>query len=673
MTINYNDIPLDFVKEPVKKSYTGHFLTSRYGRFNRIKLYYYKFSKRLTENQQVRNTFLNWLKSNLEVVLLRVESNYFVTFNELPVNAQYELSGNADLVFPFENTQLLSSYLSLLIRKHYSASFFQYLNKNIYAFTKTEFHPFSMLKCFSFDVEMFSDGRFFVHYQIQSKIVSNTFVDVPFLNSLCYSLRGSDNINKQDIILVDRYNRFRQRFNLLDRKNVEEAMDFIRVSETRKQEILGTFSIAFLRNYSSDIYADFVAASRPSLSESVKLAVQFSNGLHLPDFIQLNDSPIFSVTNPRKPRLDRNLMIGNGFDAREQKAAFYNGVFRPSHKSVILPIEIGGDFSESFVELLGRFNTNGSTVILPPFKYSAELGWPLSALLDLKAEFGNHFLIAIFMRFKQPSDILKPLQNKGLQIQIYTGVSDSFKMSNFCVKCIEKLGGLLSALKCTFERETTYFIGIDLGHSRTGSERHSNMCVTVFDYKGERRMHRVINKIPLNEALNHSAFMQAMKYIVEFLSMEGFPFPEKFIVHRDGKVHKDDLEIMSKVFAEVAEMTDFDVVEVIKSGYPIFAVRDGAGNLSNPEPGEYFLLPSKKYAILATNTQAGKQGQAVKPVVLRHSYGNTEFTNLIEQIFWFTKVYTNNLYNSTRLPATTELANNRTGTGDKRFVATYLA
>jgi hypothetical protein len=63
---------------------------------------------------------------------------------------------------------------------------------------------------------------------------------------------------------------------------------------------------------------------------------------------------------------------------------------------------------------------------------------------------------------------------------------------------------------------------------------------------------------------------------------------------------------------------------------------------------------------------------ALKPIIIKHKYGNTDFNKILRQLYVFTKVYTTNLYNSTRLPATTLKANNVVSTSNKVHKNSYL-
>jgi hypothetical protein len=255
---------------------------------------------------------------------------------------------------------------------------------------------------------------------------------------------------------------------------------------------------------------------------------------------------------------------------------------------------------------------------------------------------------------------------------MYQGQFDLFKLSNYTVKCLEKLGGFLNIIDNTFEPESTYFIGIDLGHTTQNKEKYSNLCVVLFDNKGKLISHKVIEKIPRNEAIDMNAFAQAMNSFEELIKKDKLPYPQKLIIHRDGKIHDQDVKNFDIVIKKQLKINNYDIVEIIKSGYPIIAAHNGQ-SYHNLESGDSWLLGERHYAILVTNIQAKEQGSVIKPIVIKHKYGETDFFKLVEQVYWFTKVYTNNLYNSTRLPATTEKANNLVGTSNKRHISTYTA
>ena len=149
--------------------------------------------------------------------------------------------------------------------------------------------------------------------------------------------------------------------------------------------------------------------------------------------------------------------------------------------------------------------------------------------------------------------------------------------------------------------------------------------------------------------------------------------PTHIIIHRDGKLHHSDVESLSESIKDIwGNETSIDIVEIIKSGYPVMVYKNDAGKAENLQSGWAYQDIKNKYALLVTNTQADEYENLIRPIVIKHRYGNTDFTQIINQIYWLTKIYTNNLYYCTRLPATTQKANNIAGTSDKVHQASYL-
>ena len=101
-------------------------------------------------------------------------------------------------------------------------------------------------------------------------------------------------------------------------------------------------------------------------------------------------------------------------------------------------------------------------------------------------------------------------------------------------------------------------------------------------------------------------------------------------------------------------------------------MKNDKGTAVTPPSGNSYQDNDHKYSILVTNSQAEEQSAVISPIIIKHKFGNTDFNKIIDQVYWFTKIYTNNLYNSTRLPATTLKANNIVGTSKKQHKSTYL-
>ena len=279
-------------------------------------------------------------------------------------------------------------------------------------------------------------------------------------------------------------------------------------------------------------------------------------------------------------------------------------------------------------------------------------------------------LNAIFTQNEIPNVFFERLFDSRHVFQIYTGVPEPYKLDNFTVKCLCKTGGILNVIDDLFEPESTYFIGIDLGHGKD----FSVIGLTLFDYQGIQLKHEVSSCFH-NESLDPFPLKILIFKLYTFVCINKLAVPRKIIIHRDGKSQKYDIDRLVTSIMMIFNVINIDIVEIIKSGYPIIGVFDDINKkYSTPDSGYYFKDRDENYAILVTNTQVKKseRDRTLNPIIVKQVYGKTEFENIVEQVYWFTKVYTNNLYNSSRLPATTEKANNIVGTGIKRFRSTYL-
>src|SRR5690606_902387 len=181
----------------------------------------------------------------------------------------------------------------------------------------------------------------------------------------------------------------------------------------------------------------------------------------------------------------------------------------------------------------------------------------------------------------------------------------------------------------THEPETTYFIGVDLGHTTIGEEKFSNLGMVLFDHRGIIIKSYVEKKIPRNEALTENTVSKCFDKLLTHLKRVGKPRPQKIIIHRDGKLHKSDIEIIVKQLSELYDIWDVDVVEIIKSGHPVMGrleinVENGEKKYGNPESGDCWILTDKKYAILATNTQSTDNESILNPLIIKHRLGKTD-------------------------------------------------
>ena len=359
-----------------------------------------------------------------------------------------------------------------------------------------------------------------------------------------------------------------------------------------------------------------------------------------------------------------------------QSASYYNGIYRTVSNRNILPIVCDNLDISIFYDLLATFNKGASNFNIFPALYIPKNGQIDSQkILSLIEGKPNKTMIALFCQYQMPKDFFDPLRK--FKFQIYQGETSNSKqnrakLSNFTCKCLEKLGGIVAVIADTYISEKGYFIGIDLGHTTTGDEKFSNLAVVIFDNHGIFIGKSVVEKIPRKENLIINNCIAAFEELSRLLKRKKLHQPKQIIIHRDGKLHSADVASLSNAVLKVWGDIQLDIVEIIKSGFPVIAMKDESGNAISPASGSSFQDNEHKYAILVTNTQADEHSAVIKPIIIKHKFGEIDFNNIVEQVYWFTKIYTENLFNSTRLPATTLKANNFVGTSKKQHRATYL-
>lgn len=359
-----------------------------------------------------------------------------------------------------------------------------------------------------------------------------------------------------------------------------------------------------------------------------------------------------------------------------QSASYYNGIYKTVNNWGVLPIVCNNLDISIFYELISAFN-NGA----PNFKVYPALHIPENDKIDKKQIQAiirterSKAMVALFCRYQMPRDFFDPIKNN--RFQIYQGeTSDNkqnrAKLSNFTCKCLEKMGGIVATIADTKMPPNTYFIGIDLGHTTVGDKKHSNLATVIFDNHGIFVGKYVVREIPRKENLATINCVMAFQELSKTLQRKNLPQPKQLVIHRDGKLHSTDIDSLVEAVFKVWGDIKLDIVEIIKSGFPIITVKDENMKAINPSSGSSYQDNEHKYAILVTNTQSDDNNTTIKPIVIKQKFGESDFNIIVDQVYWFTKIYTENLYNSTRLPATTLKANNIVGTSTKQHQPTYL-
>lgn len=641
-----------------------HFITSKYGRIRELKVYHYNFNDSLED--EAKTKLFKWLKFNDGVSLYEIGNKYFKTFTVLETSKQYKLEGFKVLKPSFENIQEISSYISKDILKSLTQSYQQHNFKNMVIVDNLCYSDFLFLKCIKFNVQLFKSGRFYIHFFPTTKIISGKSLDKEYLRNI----KNRINPNQGDIKISIRS---KQSYKSITRDitTKDEFNDLMKFIEANiEEELYATFNYRSLSQIDTGAFGQLQNYSTNIIGQELNIIKNVSTIIES-EICDYYNKPFFRF-EPITPIDRKNLIVGNNTKVEKQSAAYHNGIYKSINNTYIRQIFIntnGVKIESKFHDLLSRYNgqSEGNKLISPICLKSNEIGEDFELPDNLTKQSDRLTLNAIFTQYEIPEIFFEKLFDSGHIFQIYTGTPEPYKLDNFVVKCLCKAGGILNIISDLSEKESTYFIGIDLGHGKD----FSVIGMTLYNNHGILIKHET-SSCNHDESLDPFPLKILIYKLYQHIQELNLTIPRKVIVHRDGKNNKYDIDRLVNSFMLIFGVIKIDVVEVIKSGYPIIGVFENT--YSAPNSGVYFKDRDEPYAILVTNTQVKKseKGRTVKPIVIKHVYGDSKFDTIVQQIYWFTKVYTNNLYTSSRLPATTEKANNIVGTGIKRYESTYL-
>lgn len=727
------------------------YLSSKSGQVREISLYRYDLEPHIIRDKHKFSKFSRWLEKSF--LIYEYTNTCFFSFEKLKddMTKDYRINATKTISTPFANTQLVSRLLANILKKQMSIHFKQFLNENIFIIESVNIAPFTLLKCVEFNIEVFSDGNFFIHTQPISKIISESNpIDKYYLFKLKSSNKNNSNLDRMEFHLIHNRSFYRTKLDLLE-DNVQAKIDEVL---NKEDGYLASFNYEFLASFAPEAFGEIHDRSSKEIKSSILLVKRFLEKIMMPSSFNLSDD-VFKKVTLNEPLNKSNLLVGKvselvtihsktptqfGFRVEftrdelskdlpidnfikntdlendilelrlpktlravvtekenwkkpyitkivkkkshehalvsNQAASFYHGIYKPVHNCTILPI-IFDDLNISlFTELLYIFNKRGKNFnVLEPIQVGKNGEIDINQIKSLIGDNKLKTLITVFCSYQMPKVIFSNLA--GFKFQIYQGETidsrqNRSKLSNFVCKCLEKLGGITSAIASSEDFRDKYFIGLDLGHSTKDKEQFSHLAMTMFDQNGIQVGSFVKKNIAQKENLIQQDCKDVLNELDKKLKFKSLPIPKSIIIHRDGKLHASDIDALKNAVDAIWPNTAFDIVEIIKSGFPLMVVKQDSKNAVNPDSGSCFIDEQHKYAILVTNIQAQEKNNFVNPIIVKHQFGETDFRLLIDQVYWLTKVYTNNLYNSTRLPATTLKANNIVGTSLKRHQASYL-
>ena len=196
--------------------------------------------------------------------------------------------------------------------------------------------------------------------------------------------------------------------------------------------------------------------------------------------------------------------------------------------------------------------------------------------------------------------------------------------------------------------EQTVFVGIDLGHDH--ERNRSRIAFTLFNYQGRPIDNSIIFCNQNDERIPAHVLQRELP---AFIFERNCPVPTQVIIHRDGRFLDGECDDFLNALQRVPRLT---LVAVKK---------DTCSRLSAEQVEGTYMELDERRTILVSNTQSMHSSMPA-PLEIELMYSNyLSLMQVTSQIFWLTRVCQGNAYFPKRLPATTFLANNVAGTGNR--------
>jgi hypothetical protein len=205
------------------------------------------------------------------------------------------------------------------------------------------------------------------------------------------------------------------------------------------------------------------------------------------------------------------------------------------------------------------------------------------------------------------------------------------------------------------------FIGIDLGHDH--QKGSTNLTLTAIDNHGCLLIKPYQRKnLALNEAIPYTELIKGFQNVLSKSLNQNVCIT----IHRDG-IYQENIDDYHQVMREL-RITKYNLVEVTKTGAPLigfYSISQGQNIYLDGFSGYYIYIKdpslsnkSNEISYLITNDQSLKTKTAPSPLKIKKVYGYKTITEITEEIYWLTKAYSVNIFESPKLPITTHLANN---------------
>jgi hypothetical protein len=378
-----------------------------------------------------------------------------------------------------------------------------------------------------------------------------------------------------------------------------------------------------------------------------------------------------------------NLRFGNGQTASYGKVGLEKyGVHQAPESLDLLALypERNSEESQRFLEnLIGKLNEYGAEPTLieqesyplgSKFGYT-QVGSGVSVYDCVVAIVPNRTDIPNLDSVDDPFPEFKKYFGEGKipsQMVQVSSLNKQAYLGNIAAGVIAKTGGIPWRIH-EVPGGSDVFVGLDVTYDPdTGQHLGASANIALAD--GTILASESVS-LQQGETFDVDDVLRIMRNLIRvYVDEEGHP-PDHVVIHRDGQFYLDLDDLISQLQDASDFIPKFDLVEIRKSGNPRIAeYRNGAYKVADKGIG--FISENGNHSYLATTGQpelkAGNSLGTPRPIQIVKRHGSTSLDTLTEQVFWLSEAHVGSISRSTRLPITTEYADQCTEHARKGYL-----
>lgn len=400
-----------------------------------------------------------------------------------------------------------------------------------------------------------------------------------------------------------------------------------------------------------------------------------------PGWLPLQSGSFFQV-QPKQPLWPKNLQTGLGeqgihFRSDVVTAAWYHGFYRPVHRGVIVPLVAEGADTAQFNDCISRFNKQGEVIILPPYPLANPADEMRRFLLEVEQKYKEMpCLITVFCDDVIPPEKMREIQRyhfRMINCGLLRGAAGSIMVSDFACRVLGSMGGIIAVPYKTALSKGDLFMGLHRNHEAGIMQGNKEGGVAVFDEQGLYRGGIAVKQKEGLAFFSEERCLHWLWALKKRLRRIGVPEYNKLILHLSERIPDHEMGNLKRAIYKTLAPKQIDICIVRSSGTPLMVMKDAedAKQLVYPAGGMRWFDETLRYGLLFPQRRPNAMQGLTTPVSVLHTEGTTPLAELMEQIYWLTKVYPENLFQEPRQPATLRLARQFSLYGVRDFRVVY--